>query len=67
MNGLSTALLTLLCTFKEPTTTIAIKSRQTRSRVIKHGVYSPLVPMPKPKEDKIFYDPIKVKASYTKA
>lgn len=67
MNGLSTTLLTLLCTIKEPVRTTQPKSRQTNGRVIKHGVYSPLVPMPKPKEDNIFYDPIKTKHSYTKA
>ena len=67
MHGLSTTLLTLLCTIKEPTRVRSAQGRQTNGCVIKHGVYSPLVTIPKPKDDNIFYDPIKSKHSFTKA
>ena len=67
MHGLSTTLLTLLCTIKEPIRVRATQSRQNNGCVIKHGVYSPLVTIPTPKDDNIFYDPIKSKHSFTKA
>lgn len=67
MHGLSTTLLTLLCTIKESMRVRSAQSRQNNGCVIKHGVYSPLVTIPKPKDDNIFYDPIKSKHSFTKA